>query len=221
MERENKQQALKYLVKALYHFAVGSLSPEEMDQFEKIVKTLESRYTGSCSVSTVIDGKGFSTQCGPVMMKTISPVNAEATLESEGLRFLKKMKTTYFPHFVKLPDWIKIEINEVIEGEEAFVSLKGNIENELGRLSSFLLTNFPDHIRQGSAVDVTLNLLQGLTGSEALFAFIAFIANNTEGVSFASGHNPGNMVNIIRTFAEANDLPRIRNNYLEFVKPVK
>lgn len=56
-----------------------------------------------------------------------------------------------------------------------------------------------------------------LTGSEAIFGFVAWLTSRERPTIFSANHNAGEAVELIRQFLNANNLENPRSNYTDYL----
>jgi hypothetical protein len=60
-----------------------------------------------------------------------------------------------------------------------------------------------------------------LNSAESVMAFLAWITTRKEKVTFSSSDNAAIAVELFNQFAKANKLPPIRDNYTDYITPIK
>lgn len=59
-----------------------------------------------------------------------------------------------------------------------------------------------------------------LNSHEAIFAFSAWLTVRDESITLSSKHNAGDICELIKQFADKNNLPAVRENYTDFIIPM-
>lgn len=83
---------------------------------------------------------------------------------------------------------------------------KGNVYFQIDQLANLFTQKMPDQIREGSAIDNAIRLLQKPNQGEAVFGFIKYL-REVPGIEFRTGYSPMTLLTEIFKYCKDNDFP--------------